>query len=81
MKSFTQQADAPIQSNNSAAAKFSLFVIAILIVVAVFVVLYARSKAKDSRDKTAIIEAAHQDGDRTPMIDQVDFELEDVELL
>jgi hypothetical protein len=81
MKSYTQQGEAPMQSNNSAAAKFSLFVIAILIVVAVFVVLYARSKGKESREKTSIIEAAHQEGDRTPMIEQVDFELEDVELL
>ena len=44
-------------------------------------VLNARAKRKVSREKTAIIEAAHQEGDRTPMMEQVDFELEDVELL
>ena len=71
----------PIQTSNSAASKFSLFVIAILIVVVVFVVIYARTRGKESREKTAIVEAAHQEGDRTPMIEQVDFELEDVELL
>lgn len=70
-----------MESSNSAAAKFSLFVIAILIAVAVFVVIYAKKKAKEGREKTAIIQAAHQEGDRTPMIEQVDFEMEDVELL
>lgn len=63
--------------NQSAGSIFGIFVACILVVVFI-VVLYSRKKRQRTREKTAMIEAAHREAD---MMDEVDFDMEDVELL
>ncbi len=66
--------------DQSAASIFTIFVACILFAV-LLVVLNARRRRQRSKEKTAIITEAHREADRKPMMEVVDFELEDVELL
>lgn len=85
LKSDAQRTALKLQNNKeSAASIFVLFTLGVLLVVAVLFV-YTRTRGQSSRDKTAMVRAAHIEdaASKSPNMEEVDFEgaMEDVELL
>jgi len=68
----------------SAGSIFGFFVFCVLVVLAVLF-LYAKTRGQSSRDKTAMIRAAHikEEASKSLIMEEVDFDgvMEDVELL